>query len=43
MEKLGGYKPEVKARIETGERLASKKEGGGEHLSVYGRFREEIG
>ena len=42
MEKFGGYKTELKARIERRERLALKKLEGEEHLEIYGRVRKEI-
>ena len=44
IEKFGGYKTEVKERIETRERLALRnKVKEEEHLEIYGGFREETG
>ena len=44
IEKFGGYKTEVKERIETRERLALRnKVKEEEHLEIYGGFSEETG
>ena len=44
MEKIGGYKTEVKERMGRRERLALKKSVEGEdHLEIYGRLRQETG
>ena len=44
MEKFGGYKKEVKERIERRARLAFKKNVKGEELfEISGRLREETG
>ena len=44
IEKFGGYKTEVKQRIEERERLALRNNVKGEkHLEIYGGLREDIG
>ena len=43
-EKFGGYKTEVKGRIEERERQALRNKVKGEkHLEIYGELREDIG
>ena len=44
IEKFGGYKTEVKGRIEERERLALRNKAEAEkHLEIYGGLREDIG